>query len=88
MLLYISVSLRTRQDTISYSSYIYIVQRVSSVCRTWGKLDERLGEKLGERRGEDWRRCGEDVEKMWGRLERGGENVEKIFERRLAIVFY
>ena len=41
--------------------YIYIVQRVSSVCRTWGKLEETLGEKLGERRGENWREVGKFV---------------------------
>ena len=44
MLLYISVSLRTRQDTISYS----LVQRVSTVYRIWGRLEESCGEIRGE----------------------------------------
>ena len=48
----------------------------------------KFGEYVGRKVGEDVGKIGEDVEKMWGRLERGGENVEKIFERRLAIVFY
>ena len=75
------------------------------MCRTWGKLEERLGGKLGGRRGEDWMRdvgkigetWGEKLEKTWGSLEkrrgedwreRGGEYWRKVFEKRLAIVFY
>ena len=52
------------------------------MCRTWGKLEERLGGKLGGRRGEDWREVGKDVEKIgetlektWGRLEREVGNI-------------
>ena len=37
---------------------------MSPVCRTWGKLEERLGRKVGG--------------KTWGKLERGGEICRKV----------
>ena len=50
---------------------------VGKVGETWGRL---------ERRGEDWRKVvGKDMAKIG---ERGGEYWRKVFEKRLAIVFY
>ena len=69
--------------------HIYIVQRVSPVCRTWGKLEERLGEKTWgklERGGEICRK----VRRVFvgRRGERGGKICRKVFEERLAIDRY
>ena len=86
MLLYISVSLRTRQDTISYSLYIYSSSCISSVQnlrkiggKTWRKVGGKTWGRL-ERGGEVWRKdvgrkVGEDVEKIG---ERGGESCRKV----------
>ena len=54
-----------------------------------GKDVGKIGERWG-RCGEVWRKdvgrkVGEDVEKIG---ERGGECWRKVFEKRLAIVFY
>jgi len=83
MLLYISVSLRTRQDTISYSLYNFIVYlQCAELGENWRKdLEESWGEdvgKIGERWGKTWRRLerrwrrrGEDWRERWGILEKG-----------------
>jgi len=66
--------------------------------KSWGKDVGKIGEKWG-RCGEVWRnvgrKVGEDVGKIgerwgktWGELERDGECWRKVFEKRLAIVFY